>query len=451
VQNGRIDRSMALFALIWCGQVVSALGSGLTSFGLGVWLFQRTGSVLQFSGIALAATLPGMLISPFAGALADRWDRRWTIVAGDLASACGTVGILLLASSDRLSPWHVYGLGMVNSLANSFVWPAFNATTPLLVPRQHLVRASGMVQTGLSAMQILAPLLGGVIFVRAGLEKLLLLDLATFAFAVLVLLCVRIPRPERSGGGAGRPSLWSEVGAGWRYVRERPALLSLLLLFAGANFCTSMVHMLFTPLVLSFQPAVVLGRVLSMASLGMLLGGIVVSVWGGPKRRVEGILGTLAVGAFCLFLGSLWESPVSLGAGLFAFLFCLPIAQSCSNAIWQTKVPPDMQGRMFSFRFALATASLPLAFLLAGPLADHVFEPLMAPGGLLAESVGSWIGVGRGRGLALFIALMNVLLLSWITFSWRSKRLRQLEEEVPDALGRTYAPVPAAAQTEGTD
>jgi MFS family permease len=427
---------MKTFLVIWFGQVVSLLGSGLTGFALGIWVYQQTGSVTRFALIAFFSSLPGLAISPFAGVLVDRWERRLTLLGSVVLSSLTTLILVLLLwdeSRSLLRLWHIYVLLAVASIANSFQWLAFSSATTLLVPKKHLGRASGLTQMIFAIAQIGAPILGALLLIAIRLRGILLVDLATFAFAVLTLVGVRFREPEQEPVAAeGRPSLWSEAGYGWRYLREHPGLLGLLSLFFGSNFVTGMLQVLLTPLVLSFASTRELGTVLSLSGMGMLVGTILMSVWGGPQRRVRGIVVGLVVQSLLLFLGGLRPSLPVIGAAAFAFLFLLPIFNGCSQIIWQSKVPPGVQGKVFAMRKMVAQASLPLAYFLAGPLADHVFEPMLAPGGALASTVGAVIGVGRGRGIGLLLMVLGVLVLIWVAIAFSNPRLRHLEDELPD-------------------
>lgn len=429
------SRGLLTFLVVWAGQVVSMLGSSLTGFALSVWVYQRTGSTSKFALIALVTMLPGILLSPVAGALVDRWDRRRAMILADTGSGCATLAIALLLGLGRLELWHIYLLLAVSSSFNAFQFPAFSAATTLLVPERHLGRASGMTQMGSGIAEIIAPALAGALVVTLGPEGVLFIDVATFLFAVTTLLLVRIPRPAPSAeGAAARGSLWSEAAFGWTFIRERPGLLALLLLFATTHVSLGMMQVLVTPMILSFTTADVLGRVLSGAALGMLAGSLLMTVWGGPRRRVSGILGFLLLQGIVLMFGGLRPSAVLIAASGFVFLFCTPLIIGSSQAIWQSKVPPDLQGRVFAVRRMIAWSTLPLAYLVAGPLADRVFEPLLAVGGPLAESVGPLLGVGKGRGIALLFFVLGLFVVMVVAVSSRFRRLRQLESELPNVL-----------------
>lgn len=430
---------MRAFLTLWLGQLVSQVGSALTSFALGVWVFQRTGSVTKFALILFFASLPGLALSPIAGALVDRWNRRRTLLLSNcLAAVMSTVLLFLLwdEAKNLLAIWHIYVLIAVFSLASALQWPAFTASVTLLVARQHYGRASGLAQMGLAISQIVAPFLGALLLQWVHMRGILLLDLASYAFAFVNLLLLRIREPERPKETGPRRSLLQESTVGWTYLRERPGLLALLALFAGSNFSLGMLQSLLTPLVLSFASSRSLGSVLSFAGLGMLAGTLVMGVWGGPRRRVRGIFIGLLVQALILLAGGWSPSLALVGTAAFVFLFAMPIVNGCSQAIWQSKVPAALQGRVFAVRRMVALSSLPVAYFLAGPLADRVFEPLLAPGGALAGSLGAVIGVGPGRGIGFLFMLLGVLVMACLFFASSYQRLRVVEDELPDAEDR---------------
>lgn len=435
-------RGIYVFTLIWIGQLVSLFGSAMSRFAVGVWVYQESGRVMEYSWIFVSASLPTILLSPVAGAIVDRFDRRRLLLVSDAIAATSTGALLMLTLTGSLEVWQIYVLNVVSAAADAFQVPALSASTTLLVPKRHLARASGAVQVGFALTQIGAPVLAGGFLATMGLAGLLKADLATFVVAAVTLLLVRIPVARRSAEGErARGSLWSESIFGWHYLRRRPGLLALLTLFACTNFANGVLNVLITPLVLSFASPEVLGRVLGFAGAGMLLGSVFITIWGGPKRPIPGIFAFLVGSTLVLLLGGVEPSAVLVSCAAFVFLSSMPVVNSISQALWQRKVEPDLQGRVFAFRRAVATATMPISYLLAGPLADFVFEPLMAEGGPLANSLGRVIGTGEGRGLGLMILALGAFLLITYAIFWSNPRLRNLDEEIPDAIGDSPAEV----------
>lgn len=430
---------MRTFAIVWFGQLVSLIGSGLTGFALGVWVYQRTGSVTQYSLILLATALPNVALSPFAGALVDRWDRRMVMILGDTGAALSTLAIALMLSVDRLDVWHIYLATAVNSSFSTFQWLAYSAATTLLVPKQHLGRANGMVQLGLAAAQIASPALGGSLLALIQIQGVILIDLSTFIPALLTLLVVRIPNPESPVESAQKATVLREATTGWRYIAARPGLLGLLVYFAITYFASAMTESLGVPLMLSLTTPAVLGALLSIGGAGMLMGSLVMSVWGGPERRIHGVLGFGILGGLVILIAGLWTTVAVFAVAAFVFFFSLPISHGSRQAIWQSKVAPDVQGRAFAVQRMVSWSSRPLAYLVAGPLADRVFEPLMAADGPLVGSIGRVIGVGPGRGIGLLFALMGTLTILTSIGGYLYPRLWRVEDELPDAI----APVDA--------
>jgi hypothetical protein len=246
-------------------------------------------------------------------------------------------------------------------------------------------------------------------------------------------------------GQAGKGSLFKEALSGWTYVRKRKGLFALLIFFAGSNFITSLATVLFTPLILSFSTPAILGMLTSMAGLGLLGGSILMSLWQGPKKKMLGIYLNQLFLVIALFLLGLTTNLYILGLGVVLAFVCFPILQTCSQVIWQKKTAPDIQGRVFSFRRVIAYSTMPLAYLIAGPLADKVFNPLLLESGKLTGSVGKLIGVGPGRGIGLMFILMSFVVLLMTFAGYAYAHLRNVEIELPDMIPDT---TPGRATTE---
>jgi MFS transporter, DHA3 family, macrolide efflux protein len=429
-------RKIRIFILIWFVQLISLTGSGLTSFALGIWIYQRTGSVTQFTLTSLFTILPGILISPLAGTLIDRWDRRLAMILSDFGSGLSTLIIALLLFSNRLEIWQIYLAIALGSIFNAFQWPAFSAATTLLVSKKHLSRASGMVQFGEAAAQIISPALAGILVVIIQIQGIIFIDFATFLFSLVTLLSVRFPNPQKSTEAMlTRNSLWREAIYGWMYITARPGLVGLLLFFAINNFFTGIVSVLVTPLVLTFTSVKVLGSILSVGGIGMLVGSLVTSLWGCFKRPIYGVFSFNLLSGLCILFAGLNPSVPIFYLTAFFYFFGLPIIDASSQVIWQSKVAPDVQGRVFALRRTIAWGSLPLAYLVAGPLVDKVFEPLLAAGGPLAGSIGKVIGgVGPGYGIAFLFVVMGILTVLATVAGYLYPRLRLVEEELKDAI-----------------
>lgn len=433
----RIARGMRTFTIIWFGQLISTIGSGLSGFALGVWIYEETGSATLFAISLFVLFLPRVVFAPFAGVIADRWDRRLVMLLSDSLAALATLFIFVMWRTGNLAVWHIYIAGAFFSIAGALQWPAYSAATTLLVSKEHLGRASGMTQMGEAVSSLIAPGVAGAMYMTVGLNPILAIDVLTYLFALGTLLMVRFPQPERTEEGkAGEGSFFQEAFYGWRYIRERPGLLGLQMIFAVVNFTLSVSFVLITPMLLELAEPDVVGYINSVGGIGVLIGTVIMSVWGGPKkRRIYGTYTFESLTALSLILMGLSTSIPMLCVSQFALAVALQLANGCTQAIWQTKVAQDVQGRVFSARVMISYSIIPIAYLVAGPLSERVFEPAMAEGGALASSVGQIIGVGPGRGIALQIVLAGSVYVIAAAFIMLHPRVRRMELELPDAIG----------------
>lgn len=426
---------MRVFLIVWFGQLISLIGSGLTNFALGVWVYQRTGSVTQFSLILLFAMLPSILVSPVAGAMVDRWNRRSCMILSDSGAAITTVAVALLLATGNLQLWHIYLAVGLDSIFKAFQLPAYTASTSLLVPKEQLPRAIGMVQSGQACARLVSPLLAGVLLGIIQLQGIILLDLATFLFAVTTLLLVRFPNAKTDAiPSAKKASLWREALEGATYIFVRPGLLALLIIFAVDNFVAGLVEVLLTPLVLSFTSVTVLGTIQSVGGAGMLLGSVIMSIRKGTQSMLPSIFAFDILAHLCILAFGFRTSFPLFALANFLLFFSLPFINGYSNTILLKKVTPDIQGRVFATINMICWSCIPLAYVVAGPLADRIFEPLMAADGLLAGSIGQILGVGPGRGIGLLFITMEIIAIIVTVAVYRYPRLRFVERELPDAI-----------------
>jgi len=422
------------FGLIWIGQVVSLFGAHLASFVIGVWVFEETKSAGAFSLIFFFSVVPEILLSPIAGAVVDRWGRREAMLAGCCGAASCTAVLAFLANFAALKVTIIYVMVGLISAFDSVQFPALSSSITLLIPQRHLARANGMSELSTSLAMVSAPLVGATFLASFGLRRVLWFAVCGYAVALLTLSAIRIHSVAPSAqAGLQRQSILRDAVEGWRYVMARPELLALLFYFAVTNFTTGMVQVLLPPLVLSFASPLALGRIMSTGGIGLLLSSLLLSVHGGPKHRMTAILGVTFFQGALLFAGVLKPSVLLVGLTAFLFLFCNPITLTSSQTMWQKKVDPCFQGRAFAIRRLLAWSTMPFAYLAAGPLADHVFEPLMRAHGPLAGTViANWIGLGPGRGIALLFVVLGVLTVMAAVAGYRYRPLRELEIRLPD-------------------
>ena len=430
---------MKTFLVIWIGQLISLIGSGLTGFALSVWMFEQTGQATPIALNALFFNLPRVILSPIAGSVADRYNRRVILILADCGAALATLAVAIILFSGNLQVWHIYLTTAISSAFGAFQEPAYRASITMLVPKKDLARAGGIQQIGFAVQSILTPLIASLLYLAIGLEGVILVDFVTFFIAIGALLVVRIPQPKattESGQIGEKQSMWQDTLFGWRYLRKRPGLFGLLWYYAVVNFFLSLSGVLMLPLVLSFGAATDIGVIQMAGGAAMLIGGLVIGVWGGPKKRlIWGVVAAIALSGFGYFLAGLRPITWLIGTAQFVILFFIPISAALSQAVWQKKVAPEIQGRVFATRAMIAYLIMPLANLAAGPLADQVFEPLLQDGGALSGSfVAGLVGVGAGRGIALIFIVSAIFLWTSSAYAFANPRIRNLEDEIPDAI-----------------
>jgi MFS family permease len=425
---------MRSFLIIWIGQLVSLIGSQLTGFALGVWVYDQTRSVLWLALTQVAMQAPYVVLSPLAGVLADRWNRRTAMIVSDIGAGLGVLATAVLYNSNHLQPWMIIPINIWMASFNTLMWPAFTASVTTLVPKQHYGRANGFVQLGEALPQIAGPALAGALYVAIRLGNMALVDFLTYLVAAtLMLLFVRIPKPQQTEDGSkARGSIWQEMKFGWDYIIARKGLLSLLMFFLAMNFLGSVMGPLFMPLILDNWKADVLGYLSTLMGVGMLTGTLVMSAWGGGKRKIYTLLGAGAISAlFLMAVGLRISIPLFAICG-FGFMFTGPLVNASSQAIWQSKVAADVQGRVFAVRRTIAWSTQIFAPLLAAPLADYVFKPGIAAGGFLTPILGPIVGVGANHGVGLLISTLGFLSLVVCILAFFNPDIRNVEIDLPD-------------------
>jgi MFS transporter, DHA3 family, macrolide efflux protein len=427
-------RGMRTFFTIWFGQLVSLIGSQLTGFALGVWVYQQTRSVLLLALVQVANQAPYVLLSPIAGVFADRWNRRTAMIVSNFGAGLAVLAVGGLYLSHQLQIWMVIPINLWMASFNTLMWPSFTASVTLLVPKQHYGRANGFVPLGEALPQIAGPAMAGALYVAIQLGNMALIDCASYVFsALLMLLFVRIPNPPRTTEGEqARGSLWKEMRFGWDYITARKGLLALLLFFLLINFLSGVMNPLLVPLILDNWDASTLGYISTLMGVGMLAGTLVMSAWGGGRRKIFPLLGAATVmGLFLGAVGLRAYLPLLCICGV-AVMFCNPFMNACSQAIWQSKVAPDVQGRVFAVRRTISWSSGLIAPLLAAPLADYIFRPSMAVGGALAPILGPIFGYGASRGVGVLISLVGLLTTAVAITALLTPTIRRVELDLPD-------------------
>ncbi len=433
--RGALEAPGSTFWIVWIGQFVSIVGSGLTLYGIPIWVFLETRSITQLALLLLVASLARVAAMPLVGILVDRWDRRRAMMLSDAGAGLGTLAIALLLVFDALQVWHLYPALAFSGFFGALQFPAYSAAVTQLVPKAQLGRAAGLAELSDSVARVVGPFLAGALLAWSGLGAVVLVDVVTFLVALTTLAAVRFPTVLRSDEvEAASGSLLSEARFGLSYLRARRGLLALVLFIGAIALLMSFVNVLIFPLILSFATEAEFGAAMSVAALALVASSLVMSSWGGPRTRMHGVLGFMLLVAGGLVIVGLRPNLVPVTLGVMIVYFQVPLINGSSQALFQTKVEPGVQGRVFAIRRLVGEGAAPLGLLLAGPLADRVFEPLLAVDGALAGSVGVVLGTGPGRGVGLVFVVVGVLTAAVTAAGYAYRPLRELDSNVPDAV-----------------
>ena len=422
--------------IVLAGQAVSIMASSMTGFALSIWVFQKTSSATSLGIMTSAFTLPYLLIIPLAGVMVDRYNRKLMMMVSDLAAGLGSLAILILLATGRLQVWHFYLVNILIGLGNAFQWPAYSAAITTMVPKEQYGRANGLmsfVQAGPSAV---APLLAGALLPVIGLKGILLIDIVTFVLAIGALLIVHVPQPVRTAEGlAGKGNLLQEATFGFKYIFKRPSLLGFVVMLFFANLFLGFPNSVHVPLILSRtgNSSVILGAVETAGALAWTLGSVIMSAWGGPKRRIHGVL--LGWTIYSLFGNLAFGLGRSLGIWIPAILVAgigSSIGIASSQSLLQVKVAPDVQGRVFSARRMLTWFPDTFTPILGGLFADHAMEPAMQNGSWVARLFGWMAGTGPGSGMAVMMVLFGILTILALMSGYFFPQIRKMEDLLPD-------------------
>ncbi len=422
--------------IVLLGQAISILASSMTGFALSIWVFQRTSSATSLGIMQTAFTLPYLLIIPLAGVMVDRYNRKLMMMVSDLAAGLGTVAILILSATGHLQVWHFYLVNVIIGLGNAFQWPAYSAAITTMVPKEQYGRANGMVSFIQAGPGVVAPLLAGALLPVIGLNGILLIDVVTFLFAIGALMIVHVPPPTQTVDGLeGKGSFWKEATFGFKYIFKRPSLLGYVLLLFTANTFLGFPNSVHVPMILlrTNNSSLILGAAETAGAISWTLGSVLMSVWGGPRRRMHGAL--LGWIGYCIFGNIIFGLGTSLNVWIPAIIiagFGSNIGIATSQAILQSKVAPDVQGRVFSARRMLTWFPDTFTPIIGGLLADKIMEPAMRSQGWFAKTFGWMVGTSPGSGMALIMIIFGGLTILTMSAGYLFTKIRNLEDLLPD-------------------
>ena len=429
------------FTIVWIGQVVSVIASSMTTFGMTLWMYKQTESATAMAVMQVAFITPFLLLSPIAGALVDRHSRKLMMMVSDLGAVASTAAILILYTGDNLEFWHLYVAAAINGIGNTFQKPAYTATISTMIPKEQYGRANGMMELLRSGPDVLAPALAGALLAVSiqgffdSFALILLIDLLSFVIAIGTLLVAYIPQPPKTvEGQRSKGNLLKESIFGFKYILERPSLLGIQLLYLVGNLFVVTGYFVYAPMVLARtgQDSLIYGAVQTAGALGGLAGGVIMSAWGGFKRRIHGVLAGWMLFGFSIMLFGLGTSVFLWIPAMVLFSITVALVNTSGQSIWQAKVAPDLQGRVFATRTLISWFTRPIGPIIGGALADYVMEPAMQTHTAFARIFGPIFGTGPGSGMSLliFFTSFGVILVGLCGYCLPT--IRNMEDILPD-------------------
>lgn len=412
---------------------MSLMGSGMTQFVLAIWLWQQTGEATALVLVGVSRSVASLLTNSVAGLIVDRVSRKQLIIGADLMVGLTTVALLLLSVTDQLAAWHIYVAAAFAGVFGTFHWLSFIASITLLIPKEHYTRANSLMSVAQYGSVVGAPLLAGLLIGPIGISGVMLIDVVTFLFAVGTVLTITIPSVVHKEDEA--KTSWQSMTFGFRYIWRRPSLRGLLAILFAFSLAETFGYPLITPMILARTGGdeVTLGVVLSTLGIGGVVGGLAVTVWGGFRRKIDGVLMGL------ILTGLLGDAIMGLGRSLPLWLVAaigleifIPLVISSNDAIWQAKVPPEQQGRVLAARSIFITFGEPFALLATGLLADNLLEPAMMADGTLANLFGGLVGRGPGAGMGLLLLACGLVCAVASLWGYGVHSVREIETILPD-------------------
>ncbi|KOR90800.1 MFS transporter [Paenibacillus solani] len=418
-------KSFRKFLLLWSGQLISTIGNGLTAFGLGIYVFQQTGKASAMALVTLLAFMPSLLLSAFAGVLADRYDRRLLMILGDSLSAIGLVFILICMLGGEAQLWQICVGVTISSIFSSLLDPAYKATVTDLLTEEQYTKASGLVQIAGSAKFLISPILAGFLLTVSDIKLLLVIDICTFFVTVATTLAVRSGLASKTYEQT--QSFIHEFKDGWNAVSKNRGVLVLVIMTSVLTFYLGVIETLSIPMLLTFTNSSVVGTVETIVASGMLVSSVMIGFLPIKKGYVKILSVSLFfVGLFMAGFG-FRENIVFICISGFLFFAMLPFANTSLDVLVRTNIDNAVQGRAWALIGILSQLGFVAAYALSGVMADYVFTPLLVDGGALADSVGQIIGTGDGRGSGFLIIIAGMLLCVTSIILYQLRSVKMLE------------------------
>jgi MFS family permease len=449
----RRPTGFAAFTAVWFGQLLSMIGTRMTNFALSIWIWDTTGNATDFAMVLFFAFAATVIFSPMAGAMIDRWNRRTTLILSDVGSAVATGALLIMFMTGEVHMWQLCLINFATGAFLSFQMPVFSATITLMVKRGHYPRANAMFFAVRSAPGLFAPALAAVLLAVWDLETILLVDTLSYVVAIAVVRLVRIPETPRDPNEPPA-GLWKDCLYGFRYILAKPSLRNLELFLISINLLASMGFVLLRPMVLARtdNSAAAVGTVMTAGAIGGMVGAVLLGTLKSPKDKMLRVLVAMLI--FSIVGRGLFgvaDMLLFLAVAITFVSFCIPIVDGYCNTIWQEKVEPRAQGRVFAARQFAEDLTVPLGTVIVGPLVDHVLTPWMQPGESGADILGWAVGTGQAGAIGLVFVTVGILGVAVTIAGFMLPSIRRIETILPDHAPEEDLPkAPADITTETT-
>jgi len=417
--------SFRRFIVIWIGQFVSSIGSGLTAFALGIYAYQTTHTATSFSLVVLCSFVPSIVFRPFGGVLADRFDRRRMMMLGDLGSIAGIAFVLAVILTGTVQLWLVYLGVTVSSVFVAIQSPAYKASLTDLLTEEQFAKASGLVQLSSSAQYLLSPIIAGFLLSVTDISTVLMIDIFSFVIAILAVLAVRKGIQSTCKKAESGHFIFEMVG-GWRAISTNTGVLLLVAIISVTTFYIGFLQTLLGPMILAFSDSKTFGTTMSISAIGMLVSSVFISTVLKSERYVDLLaVGLGGAGVFFILTG-LTTNIYFITASGFFFFCALPFVNTSADVLVRRNIANEKQGRAWGIIGVLSQIGFVVSYAVAGFLADRVFNPLLEEGGSLASTVGKIIGTGPGRGIGLLFIISGMFVVALAAISSRLTALRSL-------------------------
>jgi Major Facilitator Superfamily. len=420
------NKSFHKFFVLWSGEFISAIGSGLSSFGLGVYVYQQTGKASAMALVTLLAFLPFLLLSAPSGVLADRYDRRLLMILGDSLSVVGLGFILICMLQGEAQLWQICVGVTISSVFASLLEPAYKATVTDLLTEEEYSKASGLVQIAGSSKYLISPIIAGFLLTITDIKFLLILDICTFFVTVTTTLVVRKGLTSKKHEKV--TSFLQEFKEGWNTITENKGVLLLVIIASVITLFLGFIQVLSAPMILAFSNSSALGTMETISASGMLVSGVILGILPIKRGFVRMLSVSLFFAGLSMAMFGLRENIFSICIFGFMFFAMLPFAQTSLDYLVRTNIDNSAQGRAWGLIGLISQIGYIVAYSSLGILADYVFTPMLKEHGILASSVGRLFGTGNGRGTGFLISVAGLLLCITAFLLYQIKSIQELEK-----------------------